>query len=130
MILLDTHVWWWSLTEPENLSKKAIALIKQAKTDERFISSVSIWEFAMMVAKKRIELKISPAKWLTRAIDETGIMVIELSPDIATDSCSLPGEFHKDPADRIIVATARVHNLTLLTKDQKILDYPNVKSVW
>jgi len=130
MILLDTHVWWWSLTEPENLSKKAIALIKQAKTDERFISSVSIWEFAMMVAKKRIELKISPAKWLTRAIDETGIMVIELSPDIATDSCSLPGEFHKDPADRIIVATARVYNLTLLTKDQKILDYPNVKSVW
>ena len=130
MILLDTHVWWWSLTEPENLSKKAIALIKQAKTDERFISSVSIWEFAMMVAKKRIELKISPAKWLTRAIDETGIMVIELSPDMATDSCSLPGEFHKDPADRIIVATARVYNLTLLTKDQKILDYPNVKSVW
>ena len=130
MILLDTHVWWWSLTEPENLSKKAIAFIKQAKTDERFISSISIWEFAMMVAKKRIELKISPAKWLARAIDETGIMVIELSPDIATDSCSLPGEFHKDPADRIIVATARVHNLTLLTKDQKILDYPNVKSVW
>ncbi len=130
MILLDTHVWWWSLTEPENLSKKAITFIKQAKTDERFLSSISIWEFAMMVAKKRIELKISPTKWLSRAIDETGIIVIELSPDIATDSCSLPGEFHKDPADRIIVATARVHNLTLLTKDEKILDYPNVKSVW
>ena len=130
MILLDTHVWWWSLTEPENLSKKAITFIKQAKTDERFLSSISIWEFAMMVAKKRIELKISPTKWLSRAIDEAGIIVIELSPEIATDSCSLPGEFHKDPADRIIVATARVHNLTLLTKDQKILDYPNVKSVW
>jgi len=130
MILLDTHVWWWSLTEPENLSRKAKALIKQAKTDERFISSISIWEFAMMVAKKRIELKISPAKWLSRAIEETGIVVMDLSPEIATDSCSLPGEFHKDPADRIIVATARVHNLTLLTKDLKILDYPNVKSAW
>ena len=130
MILLDTHVWWWSLTEPENLSKKAITFIKHTKTDERFISSISIWEFAMMVAKKRIELKISPTKWLSRAIEETGIMVIELSPDIATDSCNLPGEFRKDPADQIIVATARVHNLTLLTKDQKILDYPNVKSVW
>jgi PIN domain nuclease of toxin-antitoxin system len=130
MILLDTHVWWWGLTEPENLSRKAKALIKQAKTDERFISSISIWEFAMMVAKKRIELKISPAKWLSRAIEETGIVVMDLSPEIATDSCSLPGEFHKDPADRIIVATARVHNLTLLTKDLKILDYPNVKSAW
>ncbi len=130
MILLDTHVWWWSLTEPENLSETAITSIKQAKTDERFISSISIWEFAMMAAKKRIELKISPAKWLSRAIDETGIMVAELSPGIAVDSCNLPGEFHKDSADRIIVATARVHNLTLLTKDQKILDYPNVKSIW
>ena len=84
----------------------------------------------MMAAKKRIELNISPLKWMTRAISETGITVSELSPDIAIDACNLPGEFHKDPADRIIVATARVHNLTLLTKDQKILDYPYVKSIW
>ena len=84
----------------------------------------------MMSAKKRIELKISPAKWLSRAIDETGIIVIELSPDIAIESSNLPGEFHKDPADRIIVATARVHNLKLLTKDQKIHDYPHVNSAW
>jgi len=83
-----------------------------------------------MAAKKRIELKISPAKWISRAIDEKGIIVIYLSPGIAVDSCNLPGEFHKDSADRIIVATARVHNLTLLTKDQKILAYPNVKSIW
>lgn len=130
MILLDTHVWWWSLTEPENLSEKVEASIKQTKMDERFISSISIWEFAMMAAKKRIELKISPAKWLSRAINESGIIVIELSPDIATDACNLPGVFHKDPADRIIVASARVHNLTLLTKDLKILDYPHVKSIW
>ena len=130
MILLDTHVWWWSLAEPENLSKNTITVITQAKTDERFISSISIWELAMMAAKKRIELKISPSKWLSRAINETGIVVVELSPDIAVDSCNLPGEFHKDPADRIIVATSRVHNLKLLTKDQKILDYPYVNSFW
>ena len=130
MILLDTHVWWWSLAEPENLSEKVEASIKQTKMDERFISSISIWEFAMMAAKKRIELKISPAKWLSRAINESGIIVIELSPDIATDACNLPGVFHKDPADRIIVASARVHNLTLLTKGLKILDYPHVKSIW
>jgi PIN domain nuclease of toxin-antitoxin system len=130
MILLDTHVWWWSLTEPENLSDGAENLIRDAKTDERFIASISIWEFAMMVAKKKIELKISPLKWLSRAIDASGITVIALSPDVAIDSCNLPGVFHKDPADRIIVATARIHNLTLLTKDQKILDYPHVKSVW
>ena len=130
MILMDTHVWWWCLAEPENLSKKAKTLIQGAKTDERFISSISIWEFAMMAAKKKIELKISSSQWLSRAIDETGIGVIELSPDIAADSCHLPGNFHKDPADRIIVSTARVHNLTLLTKDQRILDYPHVRSIW
>ena len=130
MILLDTHVWWWSLTEPENLSPDALAAVSATKTDERFISSISIWEFAMMLAKKRIELKISPTKWLSRAIDESGITVIELSPEIAIDSCNLPGDFHKDPADRIIVASARIHNLTLITKDKKILDYPHVKSLW
>ena len=130
MILLDTHVWWWCLSETQNLSETAIGIIKQTKTDERFISSISIWELAMMSAKKRIELKISPAMWLSRAIDETGIIVIELSPDIAVESCNLPGEFHNDPADRIIVATTRVHNLKLLTKDQKIHDYPHVNSAW
>jgi PIN domain nuclease of toxin-antitoxin system len=130
MILLDTHVWWWCLSETENLSETAIETIKQTKTDERFISSISIWELAMMSAKKRIELKISPARWLSRAIDETGIIVIELSPEIALESCHLPGKFHKDPADRIIVATARVHNLKLLTKDQKIHNYAHVNALW
>ena len=130
MILLDTHVWWWSLSEPKNMSANALATIKRAKTDERFIASISIWEFAMMVAKNRIELKVSTARWLSRAIDETGISVVDLSPHIADDACNLPGEFHKDPADRIIVATARTHNLTLLTKDQKILEYQYVKTIW
>ena len=130
MILLDTHAWWWSLSEPKNLSKIALAAIKRAKTDERFIASISIWEFAMMVARQRIELNVSSATWLSRAIDETGITVVDLSPQIAYDSCYLPGKFHQDPADRIIVATARTHNLTLLTKDRKILDYPHARSKW
>ena len=130
MILLDTHVWWWSLTEPENLSEIAIETIAQTKTDQRAIASISIWEFAMMAEKKRIELKVSVSKWLFRAINDTGLRVIELSPDIAIESCRLPGDFHKDPADRIIVATARIHNSSLLTKDQKIRDYPHVKAIW
>lgn len=130
MILLDTHVWWWSLTEPENLSQKAIETIAQTKTAHRAIASISIWELAMMAAKKRIELQVSISKWFSKAIDESGISVIELSPEIAVESCRLPGDFHKDPADRIIVATARVHNYRLLTKDQKILDYPHVKAFW
>ncbi|MGD9054021.1 MAG: type II toxin-antitoxin system VapC family toxin [Desulfobacterales bacterium] len=130
MILLDTHAWWWSLTEPENLSKTAIKTIRQTKSDQRMIASISIWEFAMMAAKKRIRLKISVAKWLSRALKETGLGVIEISPEIAIDACNLPGNFHKDPADRLIVATARVNNLRLVTKDEKMLAYPHVDAVW
>jgi PIN domain nuclease of toxin-antitoxin system len=130
MLLLDTHVWWWSLSEPENLSAVSRKAIEAAKADERYIASISIWEFAMMVAKQRIELKISPEKWLSQAINNTGISILELTPAIATDSCNLPGQFHNDPADRIIVASARRNNLTLITKDKKILDYSHVKSLW
>lgn len=130
MILLDTHVWWWSINEPENLSDTALQAIKETKADQRAIASISIWEFAMMVARKKIELKITPAEWLLYAMDKTGIRVMELSPGIAIEACSLPGNFHKDPADRIIVATARINHMTLITKDHKILEYPEVKTVW
>jgi PIN domain nuclease of toxin-antitoxin system len=84
----------------------------------------------MMVAKGRIQVKIDPRLWLDNAIEKTGLKIIDLSPEIALESCNLPGDFHKDPADQIIVATARIHNLKLLTKDRKILDYRHVNAFW
>ena len=130
MILLDTHIWIWSQSETALLSDNVKKQIKKTKTDQRSIASISIWEFAMMVSKGRINLKIDPKSWLDRSIKNSGIQVIALSPEIAMDACNLPGEVHKDPADRIIVATARNHNITLLTKDKKILEYPHVNSLW
>ena len=84
----------------------------------------------MMMVKGRINVKIDPKLWLDNAIKNSGLKVIELSPEIALESCSLPGNFHKDPADQIIVATARSLNLTLLPKDRKILNYPHVNAFW
>jgi PIN domain nuclease of toxin-antitoxin system len=130
MLLMDTHVWFWSLTEPENLSKAALDIIQRTETDQRSIASISIWEFAMMVARGRIEIKITAEQWLDYAVHKTGLRVLELTPKVAVESCELPGVFHKDPADRIIVATARVNGGTLVTRDQKILGYPHVKSLW
>ena len=130
MILLDTHVWWWSLSEPERLSDSALDAIMKAKANQRAVASISIWEFAMMAVRKKIELKISPAEWLSYALEKTGIKVMTLNPEIALEACNLPGNFHKDPADRIIVSTARVCNMGLITKDKKIIDYPGVSSVW
>ena len=130
MILLDTHTWIWSHSATKLLSGNVEKLIKKTQTDQRAIASISIWEFAMMVTKGRINVKIDPKRWLNNAIDNSGLRVIELTPEIAMESCNLPGSFHKDPADRIIVATARTHNLTLLTKDRKIIEYPHVQAVW
>ena len=130
MILLNTHTWIWSNSATKLLSDNVKMLIKQTETDQRAIASISIWEFAMMVAKGRIKVKIDPKRWLNNAIGNSGLQVIELTPEIAMESCNLPGGFHKDPADQIIVATARTHNLTLLTKDRKIIEYPYVKAIW
>ena len=130
MLLMDTHVWFWSVTEPENLSEAALDIIQRTETEGRTVASVSIWEFAMMVARRRIEIKMNPEQWLDHAIHKTGLHVLELNPAIAVESCELPGAFHRDPADRIIVATARINGATLVTKDKKILNYPYVKSIW
>ena len=130
MLLFDTHAWWWVINEPERLSQNVNKLISETPTDERSIASISIWEFAMMVTRGRIRLRVSPEEWMEHAINRTGIAVLHLSPKIALESCNLPGKFHKDPADRIIVATARIHKLKLITKDQNIIDYPNVETVW
>ena len=130
MILLDTHTWIWSHSATKQLSDNVKKLIKKHTTDQRAIASISVWEFAMMVVKGRINVKIDPKLWLDSAINNSGLKVIEISPEIALESCNLPGEFHKDPADQIIVATARIHNMTLLTKDRKILSYQHVNSIW
>ena len=84
----------------------------------------------MLMAKERINVKINARRWLNNAIHKSGLKVIALTPEIAIEACNLPGEFHKDPADRIIVATARTQNCELLTKDRKILEYPHVNTLW
>ena len=130
MILLDTHTWVWSHSATKLLSDDVKKQIKKTTPDQRAIASISIWEFAMMVFKGRINVKIDPKLWLDSAIKKSGLKVIDLSPEIAIESCNLPGDFHNDPADQIIVATARIHNLTLLTKDKKILSYRHVNALW
>lgn len=130
MIVMDTHVWWWAISEPTQLSRKARSLMVKTPPEQRAIASISIWEFAMMVTQGRIKLSISPDEWLDYAINRTGITILPLNSKIALESYNLPDKFHKDPADRIIVAAARVSRSKLITKDQKIIDYPCVATVW
>jgi PIN domain nuclease of toxin-antitoxin system len=87
------------------------------------------WEVAKLIELKRISFEIDVHDWINQALSYPGIQLIEFSPRIAVESTKLPGEFHRDPADQIIVATARVHDCPLLTMDQKILDYKHVKFI-
>ena len=129
--LLDTHTWiWWNMN-PEKLSEKVKMLIQDTDGyDELLLSAISPWEFSKLLEKNRIGISCNPEDWIKRAIDMPGLRLIPLSPILAYRSTVLPQPFHNDPADQIIVATAREENATILTKDERILAYAHVQSIW
>ena len=125
MLVLDTHIWIWLLNGDERIKKAGfIPNIQMAvKTSSIKIASISLWEVAMLAARGKISLEEGPLNWIRKALSAPGISVCPLSPEIAVDSVNLPGTFHGDPADRIIVASARLLNATLVTSDRQILRY-------
>ena len=126
--LLDTHVWiWWNLN-PSKLSKKTIKIITDTKNyDEMLLSAISIWEFCKLVEKKRLVISCDTEEWINNAIVMPKFRIVQLTSTISYKSTSLPPPFHNDPADQIIVATAREENATILTSDHRILNYKNVR---
>ncbi len=129
--LLDTHTWIWWVTEDRRLSKKAKNEIAKAVEQRTlYLSMISLWELAKKVEKKQIVLDRDIDAWVDAAIDDRPLHLVELTRPILIDSCRLPQPFHGDPADQIIVATARSHTATLITKDTKIRSYPHVQSIW
>lgn len=123
-VLLDTHSWIWLFSGSRELSQRIINRIDKAgKQGKVFISAISVWELSMLVAKNRITLSKPIHQWVEESLSQPGVNLSLLTPQIAIDSSFLPGDFHGDPADRIIVATARINDLILLTRDRKILSY-------
>ena len=129
MIVLDTHVWVWWVHGDERLNSSQSEIIQASETDIIGISTISCWEIAKLVENGRLELPVSLEKWFEQALSYPGIRILELTPEISMESTRLPGEFHRDPADQIIVATARVHNCPLVTSDERILGCPHVKTI-
>lgn len=124
LLLLDTHAWLWLVQGEQQFSDENLALIEQAAREARLrVSSISIWEVAMLEVKGRIALSLDCHTWVQQALAAPGLDLLTLEPDILIDSSRLPGAFHGDPADRIIVATARARGACLLTRDGKILEY-------
>ena len=132
-VLLDTHVLIWSLSDSENISGRVKKIIDDAKNENRLlISSISLWEIAMLKSKKRINIYKPIKEFLKAIVEIDGIKVIDISSYIAADSTLLLDNFHGDPADRIIAATAINNGAILLTRDSQILSWAelgNIKAI-
>ena len=123
-ILLDTHTWLWLINGDTTLLPKTQGTINSAAAHGKvFVSTISSWEISMLESKGRIILGRPCLDWITTSLSLSGIKTITLSPEIAVESSKLPGNFHGDPADRIIVATARLNGLSVITRDDRILKY-------
>lgn len=125
MLILDTHVWVWLVNGDERIiSSGFLPEINEAERENSIkVPAICVWEVAMLVAKNRITLSDNTLDWINKALSGTGISLCPLTPVIAYESTNLPGDFHGDPADRMIVASARVLDGKLLTFDRKILRY-------
>ncbi len=129
--MLDTHTWIWWHMNPQKLSQKVKRIVGNTdRYDEILLSAISPWEFSKLLEKKKIGISCDPEDWINSALDMLKFRLIPLSPVLAYRSTVLPQPFHSDPADQIIIATAREENATILTKDERILTYKNVRSLW
>lgn len=129
MIVLDTHIWVWWVHDDKQLTKSQIKIIEAAELDVIGVSAISCWEIAKLVEYERLKLPCPMEEWFDLALSYPGIQLVELTPEIAIKSTQLPGKFHRDPADQIIVTTAMVSNFPRVTSDDKILKYPHVITI-
>lgn len=124
-LLLDTHIWlWYAEGVPDTLSADVVTQINQARKSRRlYVSVISVWEIGLLLAKNRIVLSVPLQDWIEQGTALPGLRLRALTTEVAIESTLLPGELHADPADRFLIAEARVAGLTLVTADRKIIDY-------
>lgn len=119
--LLDTHAWIWWMQADARLGKPAIAALDAFGADDRpSVSAICLWEVAMLVNLGRLDLGESLRSWLDAAADPRTVRLLPITPAIANEVGRIPDGVHRDPADRLIIATARVHDLPVLTRDKAI----------
>jgi PIN domain nuclease of toxin-antitoxin system len=119
--LLDTHIWiWWLLGSDRLSARERQALDQLARDGNAYLSAMSLWEAQMLHSKGRLSLDRSFSLWLEQAASPEIVKLLPLDVDAVIAVDQLPPEFHGDPADRLIAATARVHDLVLATHDRAI----------
>jgi PIN domain nuclease of toxin-antitoxin system len=124
-LLLDTHLWlWYAEGISERLRPASVKKLDEARrSDGLIVSAISVWEIGMHAARGRIRLAVPLRDWVDKALGVPGIRLAPLDAAVAAESTLLPGEPQGDPADRFLIATARLHGVTLATRDERILEY-------
>jgi len=124
-LLVDTHIWlWYAEGADAQLSAQSVQKLEDARKSEGLlVSAISVWEVGVQHAKGRIELSMPLRDWVARALSPPGISLLSLDADIAAESTLLPGTPHGDPADRFLIAAARIKRVMLATRDRQIIGY-------
>lgn len=131
MILLDTHVIYWTAAEPRKLSRDAARAIEKAgRAGGLWIASVSLFELAGMLKRRRVRGSGEIQKDVEAIVSSVHAGILEITPEIAVVAQHLPEEFPRDPMDRVIAATARVLRIPLVTRDERLIDSPLIDTVW
>jgi PIN domain nuclease of toxin-antitoxin system len=131
VIVLDTHALIWWVSGDKRFSRKAKAAVsREHPRGHIHVSAISLWEIAMLAEHGRLTLTMEMDEWLSAVQSIASVSLIPVTPKLALQAVRLPGEFHKDPADRMIVALAREENAVLVTADDKIQRYPHVRCIW
>jgi PIN domain nuclease of toxin-antitoxin system len=124
-LLLDTHIWlWYSEGNSERLKPASVKKLDAARIDQGLlVSAISVWEIGVLHAKGKVQLSAPLRDWIESAFAPPGITLVPLDAAIAAESTLLPGALHGDPADRFLIAAARVKGAVLATRDQQIIEY-------
>ena len=131
MILLDTHVLLWLVTDPNRLSRPAASVIRRARVrDGMVISDITLLELAILFAKGRVRTSGTIEDSVQEVVQASGVIVRPITPLIATLATQFPEDYPRDPADRLIGATARAEGIALVTRDQRIQSSPLLKTIW
>ena len=128
-LLLDTHVWLWSLLDPKRVSKSAAKAL--ASPDNALhLSPISVWETLVLTRRGRLALEPDPAEWVRQALRNSPVTMTPITHDVAIRSESLEGFASPDPADRVLVATAIEHDFVLVTADETMRRSDAVETLW